>query len=728
MARGPAMGEAAVGVLFRVGALGAMTDGQLLGRFLAHRDDPAGEAAFAALATRHGPMVLGACRAVLRDEHAAEDAFQATFLVLARRAGSLREAERLGPWLHRVARRVALRARSRSARQQARAAIRTDPGGVAAGPDDDAGRREARAAVHEEVDRLPEKYRAPVVLCHLEGLSYDEVAHRLRCPVGTVRSRLARARERLRWRLARRGLAPAVGVLGATTASDGAAPAALIAATARAATAFAAGRAAAGAVPAAVASLAEGALTSMAWIRGTKITAAALVLGLAAAAGAAAFQQAGGRPEGSRPPAAKKRGEAAAKKDEGRSLLTNGGVEEGRDAPTAWRRGAAVPGVQYLWDRKVAHGGRASLALKKTAARYFPIAQWSQEVPHSGRAIRLKVGAWVKADKVTKAILDAQFYDEAGEMTHQWAAYIGAKEPNDPPATHPWKWYEETVDVPAGTKRIAIAPQIYGPGTVWFDDLVASPADEAPAKAQQDEARGDADVADVPSRDRTAGGDPKKRYLLVGPTGGAAPPEGYRLLVVLPGGDGGADFNPFVRRIAKHALPPGYLVAQPVAFEWAPGQAERIVWPVEGDDLPGMKFSTEAFVAAVIADVRREHKVDPRSVFVLGWSSGGPPAYAASLRPDTGVTGSFVAMSVFDQGRYASLGPARGRAFYILHSPEDFIPLRAAESARDALHQQGAQVALATYEGGHGWHGDVFGQIRRGVRWLEAHRADSTGR
>ena len=110
----------------------------------------------------------------------------------------------------------------------------------------------------------------------------------------------------------------------------------------------------------------------------------------------------------------------------------------------------------------------------------------------------------------------------------------------------------------------------------------------------------------------------------------AAPAQGYRLLIVLPGGDGSADFNPFIRRIAKQCSPAGYLVAQPVAIKWQPRQS--IVWPLDADKLPGQKFSTEDFVDAVIADVERTRKLDPRYLFVLGWSSGGHPAYAISLR------------------------------------------------------------------------------------------------
>jgi hypothetical protein len=149
----------------------------------------------------------------------------------------------------------------------------------------------------------------------------------------------------------------------------------------------------------------------------------------------------------------------------------NPGMEDGTDSPAAWQKGFQVPGVEQTWDRTTAHGGKASLCLKKTAQRYFPIAQWSQEitVEPTDKARKLRVRCWVKAEKVTKAILDVTY--QAGKPGHTWAAYIGQKQQTDPVATHDWKLYEGTVEVPAQTSRLGIGLQIYGPGTVWFDDL-----------------------------------------------------------------------------------------------------------------------------------------------------------------------------------------------------------------------------------------------------------------
>ena len=165
--------------------------------------------------------------------------------------------------------------------------------------------------------------------------------------------------------------------------------------------------------------------------------------------------------------------------DEAQSILSNGGFEDGdpkKPEPTSWHQGADVGGVAYHWD--VAHQGRASLHLKKSAQRYFPIAQWHQEVKRSGAAPRLKISAFVKTEKMTKAILDASFVDHAGKWSHHWAAYIGAKKDGDPPVTHDWKQYEGIVEVPEGTQQITVAVQIYGPGDVWVDDITAIYTDQ----------------------------------------------------------------------------------------------------------------------------------------------------------------------------------------------------------------------------------------------------------
>ena len=212
--------------LFGVGAVGAMPDRALLEQF--GRGGEASEAAFATLVERHGPMVLRVCRHLLADGHLAEDAFQVTFMLLARRAGSIHDPDALAGWLHRVSRRVALRLRAGIHRRK----DREDrvPAEIAVLADNPLERDELRAIVHEEIDRLGDAQRLPILLCALEGLSHEEAAQRLRWPVGTVKSRLVRGRRRLEGRLARRGLAPALALAAGVAESSEAAAAAVPAA------------------------------------------------------------------------------------------------------------------------------------------------------------------------------------------------------------------------------------------------------------------------------------------------------------------------------------------------------------------------------------------------------------------------------------------------------------------------------------------------------------------
>jgi predicted esterase len=231
-----------------------------------------------------------------------------------------------------------------------------------------------------------------------------------------------------------------------------------------------------------------------------------------------------------------------------------------------------------------------------------------------------------------------------------------------------------------------------------------------------------ADVADIPSQELRAADDADKRFFLIGPKKGTnAPAQGYSLVVVLPGDDGSADFNPFVRRIYKNARSDAYLVAQPVAPKWTPDQ--QIVWPTKTNPAAKMKFGTEEFIEAAIADVAKKHKIDRTWILTLFWSSSGPAAYAASLRDKSNVRGSLVAMSVFNPKFLPPLKGAKGHAYFLYHSEEDRIcPYRMAKQAEKSLAVNGAKVHLETYEAGHSWRGDVFTDIRNGVEWLEKNR------
>ena len=171
--------------LFDTGSLSGLTEWELLEQFLTHRD----ELAFQVLVSRHGPMVLGICRRMLPNAADAEDAFQATFLVLLKRAGSLGPGDAVAAWLHGVAVRVAQQARSSATRRG-----RRERAGVAvevAAEEVDGDAREIRQILDQEINRLPLKYRVPIVLCYLEGQTHEEAARQLQWPLGTVKGRLA---------------------------------------------------------------------------------------------------------------------------------------------------------------------------------------------------------------------------------------------------------------------------------------------------------------------------------------------------------------------------------------------------------------------------------------------------------------------------------------------------------------------------------------------------------
>jgi RNA polymerase sigma factor (sigma-70 family) len=237
----------------------ARTDAELLDAFIQTRDD----AAFAALVRRHGPMVLGVCRRILGRPHDAEDAFQATYLVLARKAASVRPREMVANWLHGVARRVALRARTLAAKRHTRERQ------VAAMPEPKAPSQDLwhdlRPIIDEELARLPDIYRLPILLCDLEGKSIKEAMGQLGWPQGTVAGRLARGRKQLAARLTRRGVALSGSAVAATLVQHASAtvPDVLIETTAASAVSFAAGSMGSAALPATVLALAKGAINMM---------------------------------------------------------------------------------------------------------------------------------------------------------------------------------------------------------------------------------------------------------------------------------------------------------------------------------------------------------------------------------------------------------------------------------------------------------------------------------
>jgi RNA polymerase sigma factor (sigma-70 family) len=271
--------------LFNVGTISGLTDDQLLARFVSQSDEPA----FEALLERHGPMVLSVCRGVLKDPNDAQDAFQGTFLVLVRKARSIRTGASLGSWLYRVAFHMAIQINSEAVRRQ-QMEMRAGEMATQMNKRDDARGEDLVPALYEEMGRLPEKYRLPVVLCHLEELTHAQAAQQLGWTEGTVRGRVARAREVLRRRLARRGLALSAGAIASAlgqrsaSATTAAVPAAWIEGTVKAAMAVMAGQTiAAGVVSAPAVVISERMVRSLS-MTPIKLTAASLL-----AAGAAAM-------------------------------------------------------------------------------------------------------------------------------------------------------------------------------------------------------------------------------------------------------------------------------------------------------------------------------------------------------------------------------------------------------------------------------------------------------
>jgi RNA polymerase sigma factor (sigma-70 family) len=277
------------------------TDGQLLASFIEQKD----EAAFEALVRRHGPMVFGVCRRVVCNHHDAEDTFQATFLVLARKAPSVRPRERLANWLHGVALRTALKAKAMTAKRRGREKLVTQMPEPEAAPQGQW--HDLQPLLDQELNGLPENYRLPILLCDLEGKTIKEAAQQLGWPQGTLAGRLTRGRKLLAKRLASRGVVLSAGALAAvlsqSVASAGV-PTSLIGFTVKAATMIAAGQAAVGGVvPAQVAALMEGVITSMMLTKLSKAVTGLFVLGAVAFGGslfthctAAGQQQHGDKP------------------------------------------------------------------------------------------------------------------------------------------------------------------------------------------------------------------------------------------------------------------------------------------------------------------------------------------------------------------------------------------------------------------------------------------------
>lgn len=256
-------------------------------------------------------------------------------------------------------------------------------------------------------------------------------------------------------------------------------------------------------------------------------------------------------------------------------------------------------------------------------------------------------------------------------------------------------------------------PRDFAPRCLWFACFLIARlafADDAVEIAD--------DVQDVPAIDVRIGDDEQRRCYFIGPMAAKSTrPAGRRLLVVLPGGDGGADFTSFIRRIHQNCLNDEWIVAQMVAPKWSPTQ--QIVWPTERSRVDAARFTTEAFFDAVVDDAVKRGPVDRNSVYILAWSSGGPAAYAITLRETSNVAGAFIAMSVFRAARLKTPAGPRRPAFHLLQSPDDHVTrIEQARAARDWLKANELAVQLVEYPGGHSWNNDPFGRLRTGFGWL----------
>jgi predicted esterase len=418
------------------------------------------------------------------------------------------------------------------------------------------------------------------------------------------------------------------------------------------------------------------------------------------------------------------------------NLLANGGFEKDLDG---WKVEHESGKLRVEIDGKVRAEGKRSARLVSTfAGPGFSNDRLTAEIKRIPAGKRVVVSARVQGEDLRNAFLKVFVFDAKGDSIVEdcdVARFSGKFD---------WKDVDRKFDLPKEAVRIEVRFCMFLGGTAWLDDMKvvgdvgaareATPTGDAKdpkdGKAGKDGKDGDDGAPDggmktvagddgIPTADLRAGKDERRRYLLHGPRKDAQEPkDGWKLAVVMPGGPGTAEFAPFVKDVLRDALTDDYVVAQPVAVKWTEGQ--EIVWPRKDSPVEGMQFTTEEFVDAVVEEVAAGRKVDRTCVFTLSWSSSGPAAYAIGLREKTPVTGSFVAMSVFFPQQLPPLSNAKGRAFYLYQSPQDEkCRLFHAEKARDALKDAGAKVELRTYEGGHGWTGDTFADIRRGFEWLE---------
>jgi RNA polymerase sigma factor (sigma-70 family) len=427
-----------------------ISDSDLLARYRASRD----ERAFAALVGRHGPAVLGTCRRILADPHAAEDAFQATFLVLARRAGAIRRAAALGFWLHGVAVRVSMKLKGRLARQPRCVPVVEIP----ADPRDDVLWRDVRRVLDEEVNRLPERLRLPVYLCYFEGKTRDEAADALGWKVSTLRGRLEDGRSRLRTRLALRGIELSAALLAVSAATDGLAVGdVLMESTVRAA---------GGSASEVVRSLVRGVAASGVAAK-TKLTAGMIVLALGLGTALLGFRgdpgQAAGPGPGLKPPPADEKPKPPAElialmQAADRIWVVDSPTDKNPvPEPAEVLKGMSPPAPGYSFAFKA----DALRDLPRTEHRWVVFFKSIDEVDHIPKVAPLAVDKWfVPADDATLAALREYFPPcEWGESSNGLRLGLYARPKADEPTV-------EVVLQNIGTKNLTVE-QFRGN---YFDD------------------------------------------------------------------------------------------------------------------------------------------------------------------------------------------------------------------------------------------------------------------
>ena len=434
-------------------------------------------AALGTLAGRYVDLVYGVAVRQTGDPHAAEDVAQAVWLVLAARAGSVR-GPALPAWLHRTARYASANAnraaRRRRRRERAAAADRPEvvpsPAPAEADP--------LLVVLDDAIASLDRRDRTAVVERYLRGRGVADVAAALGSSPEAAQKRLERAVDKLRGYFARHGrggpVTPAVvaGVLVGVAPSR--APAAAVWNTAATASP-------------AVTAIAKGVRNMFTITKLTTVAAVAVVTaGVGTFAAVRAGRPVGGSPAGVGPPTAAAPVTIVALPATTRplagipgaaNLLRNPGFA-GTDQLLGWGKGGGVEGFRYAWEPTAGPGGTGSVRLTRSTDRYFPTAGWYQEFARTGTKPALQVSVQVKADRVSKAVVDVAFFTvDDKPLSHQWAASIGAQREGDPPASHDWRTYAGRVDVPQAARRIQVGLELYGPGDVRFADARAAYAD-----------------------------------------------------------------------------------------------------------------------------------------------------------------------------------------------------------------------------------------------------------